>query len=114
MAEICRVSRQSPYMIEATIERCEIAGLFESEDGGISTLADKWLSTHVAQQLGARQGAQRDQQRDPKTTTPVPRKRDRGSVAVALAVALVVSMSLALQARVMVRWSSDAKGAETS
>ena len=49
---IAKAVRASVEETEATIERCQIAGLLL--EGGISTTASKWLSAYVAKQLGAK------------------------------------------------------------
>lgn len=43
--------------IKRTITRCELAGLLV--DGGISDVADKWLSAHVGQRLAKRPKAKK-------------------------------------------------------
>lgn len=72
---LSRVAASSPEQVEATLERCAIAGLLDGPDGGISSTARKWIGTIVAGQL-------RDRQRG--------RGRDRGHVTIAVAVTVLV------------------------
>jgi len=73
--ELCRVAFASVEQVRATLERCELAGLLSSNDGGVAQVAKRWLATHVAQQL---------------TPKRAKAKRERGA-AVLLAVACIAA-----------------------
>ena len=75
--ELCRVAFAPVEQVRATLERCELAGLLSSNDGGVAQVAKRWLATHVAQQLTpARRGK--------------PKTRERGG-AILLAVACIAA-----------------------
>jgi hypothetical protein len=52
LRELLRVAETSGPQLEATLERCRLAGLFDAKDGGISETASKWLRAIVAERLG--------------------------------------------------------------
>jgi hypothetical protein len=50
LSEITTVVAGSLEDVGRTIRRCKLAGLLV--DGGISQIADQWLSAHIGKQLG--------------------------------------------------------------
>ena len=76
---VCRITRASAEEVEASIERCQLAGLLLED--GIPVVARKWLGTYVAGRMGL---------------AVVPKKRERGSVLVAVAVAIAAMVALTL------------------
>jgi len=79
VAAVCRLTRACQEEVEASIERCRIAGLLLED--GIPLVARKWLGTYVAGRMGL---------------AVVPKKRERGSVLVAVAVAIAAMVALTL------------------
>jgi hypothetical protein len=50
VTQISRVLQEDPQEVLRTVERCQLAGLLI--DGGITAVADGWLSNHVGNHLG--------------------------------------------------------------